>query len=190
VVTDIPNRCGDHVSNLLAQYAPDAPPADDVAQLDEPLTPSELLTAAAGGKALRSPGPDGLMYEVYQNPLIGEFLAPLLAEAENTPQDGGLLTVPLNGCHMSDFYTKKGDRTQLSNWRPIALTNSDGKIVNGALDTRLQSVLPALVHPDQVGFVPGRSVDTPIPRAQNLFRFNFLPTYNRAYGSAFPLLGR
>jgi Reverse transcriptase (RNA-dependent DNA polymerase) len=80
---------------------------------------------------------------------------------------------------------KKGARSQLANYRPIALTNTDAKIVTRALDTRLRSVLPTLVHPDQVGFMPGRSIDTPILRAETLFGFNY-PTYTWAHGSDFP----
>jgi hypothetical protein len=77
-VLSIPDVCGDHfaglfasrptdagaLSGLLEHYAPEPLSADTIAELELPLAPVEVLAAAARGKSLRAPGPDGLVYEV------------------------------------------------------------------------------------------------------------------------------
>jgi Reverse transcriptase (RNA-dependent DNA polymerase) len=117
---------------------------------------------------------------------LATFLAPWLAEAANTSRDGSILT-PSQQLSYIRLLHKRGARSDLHNWRPIALTNTDAKIVTRALDSRLRTVLPTLIHPDQTGFVPDRSIDSPILRAQALFGFNY-PIYTWAYASDnFPL---
>src|SRR5262245_44697552 len=49
------------------------------------------------------------------------------------------------------------DHFTLRNWRPITLANCDTKIFSRILATRLATVLPRLLNPDQAGFVKGRS---------------------------------
>ena len=53
---------------------------------------------------------------------------------------------------------KKGDRLLLKNWRPISLLNVDYKIGAKVLATRLKSVLPSLLNPDQTCNVPRRTI--------------------------------
>lgn len=48
------------------------------------------------------------------------------------------------------------DRTLCSSFRPITLLNADVKLYAKVLALRLKGKIPQLVHPDQVGFVPGR----------------------------------
>src|SRR6185295_8944798 len=49
------------------------------------------------------------------------------------------------------------DHSFIRNWRPITLANCDTKIFSRILAGRLAQVLPRLLHPDQAGFVRGRS---------------------------------
>jgi hypothetical protein len=53
---------------------------------------------------------------------------------------------------------KTGDRTKLSNWRPITLLGSVYKILSKLLASRIHSAFTHVVRPNQTGFVPGRSI--------------------------------
>jgi hypothetical protein len=57
---------------------------------------------------------------------------------------------------------KELPRDELSNWRPISLTNSDYKLMAKCLALRLSNVLTSVVHENQVGCVKGRKVSTMI----------------------------
>jgi hypothetical protein len=54
---------------------------------------------------------------------------------------------------------KKGDTTEISNYRPITILNTDYKIMTRALTTRLTKAVPTLIHPDQAGFMRGRKIE-------------------------------
>jgi exonuclease III len=53
---------------------------------------------------------------------------------------------------------KKNDKRQIANYRPITLLNSDYKIFTKALATKLTAAVAHVIHPDQAGFIPGRSI--------------------------------
>ena len=53
---------------------------------------------------------------------------------------------------------KKKDRTQIGNYRPITLLNSDYKLLTKALSLQLLNPIDEMIHRDQAGFIPGRSI--------------------------------
>ena len=53
---------------------------------------------------------------------------------------------------------KDQDRCDLKNWRPISLLNVDAKIASKVIAERLKRVLWNLIHENQSGHVPGRSI--------------------------------
>ena len=58
---------------------------------------------------------------------------------------------------MCPLYKKK-DPTEISNYRPITLLNTDYKMLTKALALQLVDEIEQLVHPDQAGFIRNRSI--------------------------------
>ena len=58
---------------------------------------------------------------------------------------------------MCPIYKKK-DRTEISNYRPITLLNTDYKILTKVLALQLKDHIESLIHRDQAGFIPKRSI--------------------------------
>ena len=58
---------------------------------------------------------------------------------------------------MCPIYKKK-DPTDISNYRPITLLNTDYKILTKTLAIQLMDHVTTLVHKDQAGFIPNRSI--------------------------------
>ena len=53
---------------------------------------------------------------------------------------------------------KKKDRTEIANYRPITLLNTDYKLYTKTLTIKLAHAAPDLIHKAQAGFVPGRQI--------------------------------
>ena len=62
-------------------------------------------------------------------------------------------------------------RDNLSNWRPITLTNVDYKIATKALAKRLQSVLSSIIDSDQTGHVKGRYIGEHARLIEDVLRY-------------------
>jgi hypothetical protein len=57
---------------------------------------------------------------------------------------------------------KKKDPTDIANYRPITLLNTDYKIFTKALTNKLSRIAPYLIHKDQAGFMKGRKISDQI----------------------------
>ena len=108
--------------------------------LECPITETELWKCIKQLKKNKSPGEDGIISELIKEILDSEKLS--------HSQSKGILTL---------LY-KKGEREDIKNWRPLTLLNVDYKIVSKLLANRIKPKLCKLSHPDQRGFVPGRSI--------------------------------
>ena len=53
---------------------------------------------------------------------------------------------------------KKGDLSNLKNWRPISLLNCDMKITSAALSKRLKNTLPHIISPSQTCSIQNRQI--------------------------------
>lgn len=58
---------------------------------------------------------------------------------------------------MCPIYKKK-DKSDISNYRPITVLNTDYKVMTKILTERTSRVAHTLIHPDQAGFIKGRSI--------------------------------
>ena len=127
----------------------------NVEDLSAPITAEELSTVVRRLPPRRSPGPDGLPYEWYRTYL--PFLTPHLLELFNGILRGDDPPASWFATTLTLLPKPDRDHTQLRNWRPITLANCDAKIFSKILANRLAKILPSLCHPDQAGFVRGRS---------------------------------
>src|SRR5260370_23298688 len=66
---------------------------------------------------------------------------------------------------------KKKERTEISNYRPITLLNTDYKMLSKALAIQLVELIQNLVHHDQSGFIPKRSIFDNIRLASTLINY-------------------
>lgn len=123
--------------------------------LARPFELEELEAALKSMKDLKAPGNDGI-------PALPYKLLPLeskeailklfnrLLDGEPVPEDWkeGLVTTLF----------KKGDALLISNRRPITLLPTIYKVLTKLIASRINGVLPALIHEDQVGFIPRRLI--------------------------------
>ena len=103
----------------------------------------------------KSPGPDGITAEFYKKfwYLIKEKFRAYL----NTAKITGFRDYR-NTSSTTLIYKRKGEVYELSNYRPIALINVDLKILTKTLSSRLQPVLPSIIHYTQTA-INGRRID-------------------------------
>ncbi|KAE9209078.1 hypothetical protein PF005_g11959 [Phytophthora fragariae] len=110
------------------------------------------ITACKLGKAT---GPDRLGNDWYR--AYEPELTPILALLLDKWYAAG--TFPTSFLDADIFCLKKGgDQRNALNFRPLALLNTDYKILTRILATRISRTLPERLHPNQNGFVPGRTI--------------------------------
>ena len=119
------------------------------------ITKKELGLALLQMQNGKSPGIDGLPCEFYKTfwQLIGDDFTEVVNQcfeesSLTSSQRFGLITCLF----------KKGDRTDLQNWRPISLLNADYKIMAKTLANRLAKVIEHVVADDQTCAIPGRTI--------------------------------
>ena len=105
----------------------------------------------------KSPGLDGLPYEVYLR--MSHMFVPILTDVFNHWFVQGAIP----GCVTKGVITllKKGGRHVWEGWddyRPITLLNTELKILARVLANRLQCVISDLIGPEQTFAVKGRSI--------------------------------
>jgi hypothetical protein len=132
--------------------------------LDAPLNAEELAEAVNSMANGKSPGLDGLSVEAYKLwPNLVSALASTWSDSVACKQmpkstKEGLITMIF----------KKGDASEVANYRPITLCNVDYKIIAKALARRLAKVISSVVDSEQTGFIPGRDIRTNILLAQSV----------------------
>lgn len=127
-----------------------------------PITPEEVLKAIRSFPVGKSLGPDGLPIEFYKN--HGDLLAPKLAQLYSQCLADGALPASMGHAHVILIHKASKDPTSCASYRPIALLNTDFKILTKLLTTRLQPLLPSIIETDQTGFMANRATDVNLRR--------------------------
>jgi hypothetical protein len=122
-----------------------------------PITVDELYEQVKRSPKQSSPGADGLGYQylkiLFQIPSLEDLIVTVYNNAlsqGSTPSSWKDIRVQL--------LPKKGDLTDLKNWRPISLINCDAKIFTRVLNLRLSCIANKIIQPTQTGFMPNRFI--------------------------------
>jgi hypothetical protein len=138
-------------------------------------TIEKVLRLAAGGRAT---GMDGLPYEIWKT---------LQSMYEQTKTNNAVYSFDIVGMITLVFWDvqeygvddktkftlgwlcplyKKNGPTEIANYRPITLLNSDYKLMTRALSLQLTDRIDKMIHNNQTGFIPGRSIFSNIHLSQ------------------------
>ena len=142
------------------------------------ITVDEVEGAIQRAALGKSPGNDGLPSEYYKvlaprprkkaenrdHSLMAKRLTSLfnwVQRERKTPQGwvDGLLTI---------LFKNKGLRTEIKNYRPLSIMNTDYKLFTDILMQRLVGALDQVIAPQQAGFLPERLIDDNIKAVQYL----------------------
>ena len=118
-------------------------------------TVDELSEAVRQLKSGKSPGLDGIPIELYRS--FWHICKDDFMEMANTVLSEGTLSVSQQ-TGVIRLLHKQGSCSDLSNWRPISLLNSDYKVIDKCLSNRLKYVLPSIIHDTQSCSILGRSI--------------------------------
>ena len=144
------------------------------AGLEGLLTLDECYQAMFNMGRRRSPGSNSLPVKFYL--LFWEIIGEDLVEVLNHSYE--VSTLPLSMRHaMITLVHKKGDKDNLSNWRPISLLNVDYKIGSKSLANRLQLGLEHVLHTNQTCNVPGCSITDNLLLIRDSFEYIYQKQY-------------
>ena len=128
----------------------------DIDLLESEITIQEIASALKNMNNNKSPGPDGFTVEFFKFFFtdIGQYYTRSIIE--------GLAQSRLSVTQYQGIITciPKDDKPKqfIKNWRPISLLNVSYKIVSSCIATRIQKVLPKIIHHSQKGFIKGRYI--------------------------------
>lgn len=145
--------------------------ASQTKALDQPITEEEVRNAISSMKLGKSPGSDGLPIEYYKK--FVDTLAPILTDVIAEAFQVNSLPDSFMEAIITLLPKKDRDTTEPANFRPVSLLNVDCKILAKVLASRLEKVLPKIIHKDQVGFIKGRSSADNTRRLMHLMWLNY-----------------
>ena len=123
---------------------------------DNEISLIECCKALEKMKGNKSPGTDGLTAEFYQyfwneisDLVLSSFKTAFTKKVLSCEQKRGVIRL---------IPKKDKDLTDVGNWRPISLLNTDYKIIAHVLANRLQQALPDIISKDQSGYLKNRNI--------------------------------
>lgn len=150
----------------------DLPTLDD----DEAESCEGLLTIKECADALgnlhnnKTPGSDGFTIEFYR--CFWEMLGQFMVDSFNYAYEHGHLSISQRLGIISLIPKKNKNLEHLKNWRPVSLLNNDYKIATKAIASRMEKVLPKIIHASQTGYVKGRYIGESIRTISDIMSFS------------------
>ena len=125
------------------------------ASLVRPFDATEIRLALLGMNSNASPGPDGFGPAFFKHfwELTKDNLTSFISDFSSRRSD----LARINKSYIV-LIPKKPGACAASDYGPISLQNTSNKIASKALTSRLQPLIPHLIHADQTGFIKGRSI--------------------------------
>lgn len=148
--------------NAVASLLNSLPQSAQISESDsrmllEPITLIELIEAFSRCPRTSSPGPDGLPYEVVRLIVLNPSCQDIALQVFNDALLHGKFPPSWLATSVC-LLPKKGDLSDLRNWRPIFLINTGAKVFTRILNTRFLQTTDSLINPYQSGFVRGRFI--------------------------------
>ena len=144
-------------------------------------TVSRLSREVHGGTA---PGPDGIPFELWKAhlPLVASHLANVFsAIGEIKVAPAGFLDGALKSLYKgSSSALPPPDPTDIGNYRPITLLNTDYRLLGRILSSRTGSLLANAIPASQTAFLPGRLM------GDNILMLQLLPSLLKLNSSPSP----
>jgi hypothetical protein len=126
---------------------------DQINDLNSPIYPKEIEAVINSLPTKKVRGPDRFSAEFYQT--FKEDLFPLLVKLFHKIETEGTLPNSFSEAIITLIPKPQKDPTKIDNFRPISLMNIDAKILIKILANRIQEHIKTIIHPEQVGFIPG-----------------------------------
>ena len=168
---EVEQLCADHFAGLFAKEAIDEQCGEELLNAwTSPEIPAELRQSLAAEFTITDlraalprsdldtmPGPDGLPWQFYRKfwPLVSVILHKVLRHSLRC----GKLPPGMSESVVRRIPKADRDPKLITSWRPITLLNCDHKLFSHLVNRRLQGYLKVVIHPDQVGFMPGRQIN-------------------------------
>ena len=182
-----PERLKAVLENLELRLSPEG-----IAILQAEITEEEIAEALKDTANDKAAGLDGIPAELWkllhqQRKSAKESerhkycnIMEILAGVFNDISSNGIADgTDFNEGWMCPIYKKK-EADNVANYRPITILNTDYKIFTKAIATRFAQVAPTIIHPDQAGFIRGRSIYDQIEQAATTINYARLKGINGA----------
>lgn len=112
------------------------------------------------------PGRDGLLAEFYKR--FQHLLSEPITDLCNSLMSHGLMPQSWKESRIIVLPKKDKDPVDVASYWPISLLNHDVKIFTTIMAKRLNRFVAEYVHPNQIGFIPGRHISDNIRTTLNV----------------------